>query len=275
MEKLFMIISNPDRDPEGLFLKRVKDFFDGKSLEYVVHDIKTEEAKGFTVPENTEAAVVLGGDGTLMRSADLVKDSGIPILGINTGSVGYLTGAETGNLEEALRKLTAGDYRIEKRMMMDVSVNGEKAETVLNDAVVTRNGYSRIIRLKIKVNGTEILTVGGDGIIVSTPTGSTGYNLSAGGSICVPEAEMLIVTPICPHSMTARSVIASANDEITIEVPSERYYETPDLGMTLDGKAFVPLKSGDRIAIRRSADITKLIKTDEGTFFEALKKKLS
>ncbi len=275
MDKLYTIISNPDRDPEGLFLERVKAFFDGKNIAYIVHDIKAGEDGGLSVSKNTEAVVVLGGDGTLMRSADLVKDSGIPILGINTGSVGYLTGAETGNLEEALDKLIRGDYRIEKRMMMDVSVNGKRAETVLNDAVVTRNGYSRIIRLKVRVNGTEILTVGGDGIIVSTPTGSTGYNLSAGGSICVPEAEMLIVTPICPHSMTARSVIASANDEITIEVPSERYYETPDLGMTLDGKAFVPLKSGDSISIRRSVNITKLIKTDEGTFFEALKKKLS
>ncbi len=268
MEKLYLIISNPDRDPDGSFTERVKRCLKENGAGYCLYE------EGTAIPD-AEAVIVLGGDGTLMRSADIVKDKDIPILGINTGTLGYLTGAETDKLEEAVKKLITGDYRTEDRMMIDVSVNGGKTETVLNDAVVTRNGYSRIIRLKVRINGTEILSVGGDGIIVSTPTGSTGYNLSAGGSICVPDAEMIIVTPICPHSMTARSVIASAKDEITVEVPAERNYETPDLGLTLDGSAFIPLKSGDRISIRRSKSITRLIKTDESTFFEALKRKLS
>ncbi len=269
MKKLYMIISNPDRDPDGKITERVTKCLTENDAEYRFFEDDLKDA------ERAEAVIVLGGDGTLMRSADSVKETGLPILGINTGTVGYLTGAETGNLEEAVRKLIAGNYRIEKRMMLDVSVNEGRTETVLNDAVVTRNGYSRIIRLKLKINDTEIMTMGGDGIIVSTPTGSTGYNLSAGGSICVPEAEMMIVTPICPHSMTARSVIASARDEVTIEIPAERNYETPDLGMTLDGRAFIPLKSGDRIRVRRSSCVTRLIKTDESTFFEALKRKLS
>ncbi len=269
MKNAYLIISNPDRDLEGKYTERVK-----KCLKENGADIcNLNESNGDT--SGIKAIIVLGGDGTLMRTADAVKDFGAPILGINTGTLGYLTGAETNNLENAVKKLIAGDYRIEKRMMLDVSVNGDAPETVLNDAVVTRNGYSRIIRLKVKINGSEVLTVGGDGIIISTPTGSTGYNLSAGGSICVPEAEMIIVTPICPHSMTARSVIASAEDEITIEIPEERNYETPDLGITLDGRAFHMLKSGDVIRIRRSKSITKLIKTDESSFFEALKSKLS
>ncbi len=269
MKKLYMIISNPDRDPEGKITERVVKCLSKNGADHCFYGDKEKTS------QKTEAVIVLGGDGTLMRSADLVKDMKLPILGINTGTLGYLTGAETDNLEEALKKLIDGEYRIENRMMLDVSVNGERPETVINDAVVTRNGYSRIIRLKVKINDIELLTVGGDGIIVSTPTGSTGYNLSAGGSICVPEAEMIIVTPICPHSMTARSVIASAKDEIGIEIPVERNYETPDLGITLDGRSFIPLKSGDRITIKRSESVTRLIKTDESTFFEALKRKLS
>ncbi len=268
MKKLYTIISNPDRDPDGRITERVKKCLEENGAEFFMYDETAEKLS------SAEAAIVLGGDGTLMRSADLVKDAGIPILGINTGTLGYLTGAETDNLENALKKLISEDYKIEERMMLDVSVNGGRPETVLNDAVVTRNGYSRIIRLKVGINGREVFTMSGDGIIAATPTGSTGYNLSAGGSICVPEAELIIVTPICPHSMTARSVIASAKDEIFIEVPRERNFETPDLGMTLDGRAFIPLKSGDVIKIRRSLCVTKLIKTEECTFFEALKSKL-
>jgi NAD+ kinase len=269
MKNAYLIISNPDRDMRGVYTERVKKALKENGAE-ICNINEAPDGK----PE-VKAIIVLGGDGTLMRTADVVKDFGAPILGINTGTLGYLTGAETENLETAIKKLVQGDYRIENRMMLDISVNGEKTETVLNDAVVTRNGYSRIIRLKVKINGKEIFTAGGDGIIISTPTGSTGYNLSAGGSICVPEAEMIIITPICPHSMTARSIIASASDEIEIEVPAERNFETPDLGMTLDGRAFIPLKSGDSIRIRRSESITRLIKTDESTFFEALKSKLS
>ncbi len=269
MKNAYLIISNPDRDKSGEYTERVKAALKENGAE--IFNLNESESD----KPDIKAIIVLGGDGTLMRTADAVKDFDAPILGINTGTLGYLTGAETSNLENAVRKLVRGEYRTEKRMMLDISVNDGKTETVLNDAVVTRNGYSRIIRLKIKINGTEILTVGGDGIIVSTPTGSTGYNLSAGGSICVPEAEMIIITPICPHSMTARSVIASSEDEITIEVPTERNYETPDLGLTLDGKGFIPLKSGDRISIKKSQSVTRLIKTDESTFFEALKSKLS
>lgn len=269
MKNAYLIISNPDRDPNGEYTERVKKALKDNGAE--ICNINDEpEGK-----PDIRAIIVLGGDGTLMRTADVVKDFGAPILGINTGTLGYLTGAETDNLEAAVAKLVKGDYRTENRMMLDISVNDGKTETILNDAVVTRNGYSRIIRLKVMINGKEIFTAGGDGIIISTPTGSTGYNLSAGGSICVPEAEMIIITPICPHSMTARSIIASAKDEIVIEVPKERNFETPDLGMTLDGKAFHPLKSGDRIRIGRSESITRLIKTDESTFYEALKSKLS
>ncbi len=270
MKKLYLIIANPDRDPKGEYSARVRKCLEENGADYVDRDV----LKNGEIPK-ADAAIVLGGDGTLMRSADMIKEANIPILGINTGTLGYLTGAETNNLENAVKKLLTGDYRIEERMMLDVKVGDKSYDTVLNDAVITRNGYSRIIRLKVRINGLEILTVAGDGIIVSTPTGSTGYNLSAGGSICVPEAEMIIVTPICPHSMSARSIIASAKDEITIEVPEEKNNEAPDLGMTLDGNAFIPLKAGDSIRIRRSASITKLIKTDEGTFFEALKRKLS
>lgn len=266
MKDKYLIIVNKDRDADGVFAKRASECFEKLNQKYTF-----EAQPPF---EEINAAVVLGGDGTLMRAADILKCYDIPLLGINIGTLGYLTGAEGSETESAIESLVNGRYTVEKRMMLDVSVNGGEAKAFLNDAVITRSGYSRIIKLGLYVNDKLLYTVAGDGIILSTPTGSTGYNLSAGGMICVPEAELIMCMPICPHSVSARGFIASAGDKIEIEMLEGRNSDTDSAGITIDGSTFVPLEAGDRVCVRKSESITKLIKVNDSTFFDTLKSKL-
>lgn len=266
MKNKYLIIVNKNRDTDGSYTERIKKCFDNLSAEY------TFEAE--PPYDDIKASVVLGGDGTLMRAANQLKDYDIPLLGINIGTLGYLTGAESDDMEMAVKRLVTDDFTVEERMMLEMSVNGGESLTFLNDAVVTRDGYSRVIRLSLYINGKLIYTVNGDGIIVSTPTGSTGYNLSAGGMICVPEAELIMITPICPHAMSAKGLIASANDVIEIEMLSGRPENDGPAGVTTDGSCFVSVRAGDRVAVRKSESTTKLIRLSESTFFDTLKSKL-
>lgn len=266
MREKYLITVNKERDLDGNYSRRAAACFERLAVPY------TFEAE--PPYKDIKAAVVLGGDGTLIRAADMLKCHNVPLLGINIGTLGYLTGAEGDELENAIEKLVRGEYIIENRMMLDVSVNDGESKAFLNDVVVTRNGYSRIIRLSLYVNGRLLYTVSGDGIIVSTPTGSTGYNLSAGGMICVPEAEMIMIMPICPHSVSAKGLIASAEDEIMIEMLGGRYKDDGTAGVTTDGNGFVPIEAGDKVRIRKSESTTKLIKINDVTFFDTLKTKL-
>lgn len=266
MSGQYLITVNKDRDVDGTYAKRAAACFEALGVQYTF-----EADPPF---EGIKACVVLGGDGTLMRSARIMKDYDIPLLGINIGTLGYLTGAESSELEMSIERLVKGDYNVERRMMLEVAVNGENAEAFLNDAVITREGYSRIIRLSLYINGKLIYTVNGDGIIISTPTGSTGYSLSAGGMICVPEAELIMIMPICPHAVSAKGLIASSSDVIEIELLGGRAEIECPAGVTVDGSSFTALKAGDRVRVRKTESITKLIRLNDCTFFDTLKSKL-
>lgn len=259
---------NSERDEKGIYLSRVLNALKECGAEGIIYSDACE-LSGF------KAIVVLGGDGTLIRNAVKFKGSHLPILGINTGNVGFLTGAEKEDIETAIERLISGRYSVEKRMMLDVFVNGKFIRSVLNDAVVTRNGYSRMIALKICVNSTDLFTATGDGVIVSTPTGSTGYNMSAGGSICVPGSKAILITPICSHSMTNGAIIAAEDDEITIEVLENEHFKPVETGLTLDGNDFIPLSAKDTVTVKRSSSVTDLLKTNNRSFYETLKSKLS
>lgn len=267
--KQYVIIVNKERDGQLALTKRVEARLSENGCGY---QTVTEETEPIRLP--VDGAIVLGGDGTLIRAANRLLRKEIPILGINAGTLGFLTGIEAAEAEQGIDRLCLGEYTVEPRMMLDVYVNGKYLDTVLNDVVINRCGFSRLVSLSVYVNHSLLNVVSGDGLIVSTPTGSTGYNLSAGGAVVQPQAELMLITPICPHSLNSRGVITSAEDEIQIEVERGKRSQDREVTVTLDGQESVELAPGDRIVMKKSSNRTQLVKLDQRTFFEVLRTKL-
>jgi NAD+ kinase len=216
----------------------------------------------------------LGGDGTMLRAAKSARH-GKPLLGINLGYLGYLTDADRLHALTSLENTLAGRYELERRMMLEVS--GMSGETVdggflaLNDVCVTRGAFSKLIELCLYINDEHIDTYRADGIIVCTPTGSTAYNLSAGGPILKPDVEMMAVTPICAHKIYSRAIVISAQDVVTLKIAGN--YEDECM-LTLDGRHMRSLSAGSEVTIRRSEHYTDIIKTNKMSFFDILRKKM-
>jgi NAD+ kinase len=218
--------------------------------------------------------VVFGGDGTILRTARLVRDRDVPIVGINLGVFGYLTEVNLGEMYNAMEVILAGDFQVEKRMMLDVEINGGEETprdgTVLNDVVINRGNLSRIVDLETTVDNRYLTTFRADGLIIATPTGSTAYSLAAGGPIVFPELYSIIINPICPHTLTNRPIILPERAEIKVTV------WTPEQGatVTLDGQVSFTVKSGDTIAVRKSRCITTLVSSPHRGYLEILRSKL-
>ena len=210
--KSFYVITNQNKDKSFEITRQMKEYIEAKGGTCYL----AEEGK--PIPVDTECVLVLGGDGTLIRAARELPRHDVPVMGINMGTLGYLTEAEVGNFRESLDQLMNGEVHIESRMMLKGIMNGEVQDIALNDIVLTRTGSLRIIKFSLYVNGELLNTYRADGMIVSTPTGSTAYNLSAGGPIVEPTAKMIVVTPICSHALNSSSIVLSAEDEIMIEV---------------------------------------------------------
>lgn len=225
------------------------------------------------IPENTDCVIVLGGDGTLLHAVQNLAERGIPILGINLGTLGFLTEVEPSELKESIRRLIADDYMIEEHTMLKAEAGGSISH-VLNDVVISRSGFSRLIRLKLFINGMPLQVYTGDGLLISTPTGSTAYNLSAGGPVVAPGVDMFVITPICPHSLSERSLVISADDRIEIEVERSRKTQEEEAIATVDGQIFMNLHVGDRIVLSRSERSAKLIRFEKNRFYQALQTKL-
>ena len=239
------------------------------------------------VPDNTECVIVLGGDGTLIQASRELSEKAIPFIGVNIGTLGYLTDTDMSRFEETLECLLKDDYEIDSRMMLDGHIyrDGERifSDMALNDVVINRNGALRIIDFDIYVNGEYLNTYSADGVIVSTATGSTAYSLSAGGPIIQPTARLIMVTPICPHSLNQRSIIFAADDEIMIEMKDNKSSSGRKTGSlkndsarvaTFDGESFCELVTGDRIVITQSERISKFVKTSRISFLERIRNKM-
>lgn len=222
--------------------------------------------------------IVLGGDGTVLQAARMTKELRIPIIGVNLGTLGYMTEVEPGNLEESLERLIAGDYVQESRMMLkgriDFAKGSEAEGWALNDIVISRSGPLQIIQFNIFVNGQFLNHYSADGMIVNTPTGSTGYNLSAGGPLVEPSARLIMLTPICPHSLNQRSIILSSEDVIEIEIPERGDGRAQTVEANFDGSHVIPLQAGDRIRIVRSEETTEFLRLNQVSFLEVLHKKM-
>jgi len=230
---------------------------------------------GDEIPSLVDLILVLGGDGTLISVARLVGDRQIPIVGVNLGQLGFLTEITRDELPDMLDKLIAGDYKISERMMIDAliyrdgKVVGEY--TVLNDAVINKGALARIIDMETYVDGRHLSTYKADGLIISTPTGSTGYSLAAGGPIIYPEINSLLITPICPHMLTNRPIIIWSRSIIEIEVK----FQDDVVFFTADGQVGHKLLPGDRVEVRRSATRARLVISPYREYFQILRTKLS
>jgi NAD+ kinase len=242
---------------------------------HLAHHLKLPGIPAGEIPTMADLAVVLGGDGTLISSARTIGERDIPILGVNLGSLGFLTEIALDELYQALEKCLAGDFRVSERIMLQAGV--ERGGTtiashlVLNDVVINKGALARIVDLKTRVNDLELTTFKADGLIISTPTGSTGYSLSAGGPIINPSMNCIVITPICPHTLTNRPLVIDDTSAVTVTVKS---LDDEDIYLTLDGQVGVELKSDDVIHIRRSAHTAKLIMSEERDYFAVLRAKL-
>ena len=232
----------------------------------VLHDL-TEELK------DADLLICFGGDGTILHASKAATRAGEPILGVNIGTMGFMAELESGELK-ALSRLATGDYSIEERMMLHVKAEHEGQvvleEDALNDAVITKGAVARIIQMAVSCDDVEMMSFGGDGVIVCTPTGSTAYSMSAGGPIVEPTAHNIIITPICAHDMRTKTVVTSAQRVITVEIGR---IGRKNAFLSVDGGRALRLNTGDKVTITRSPDTTKLVHLSEKSFFEIVKNK--
>ncbi len=226
------------------------------------------------IPQLVDLVLVLGGDGTMLSVARLVCEKGIPILGINLGGLGFITEVQRTEVYEALERVFSGQYIIEERLMLNASVvrHGERITgyTTLNDVVINKGALARIIELETSVNNRYVTTFRSDGLIVSTPTGSTAYCLSAGGPILFPTIESIVLIPICPHTLTNRPIVLP--DTVSIEITLRSLVE--DVFLTLDGQVGFSLRQNDTVIVEKSPYKTRLLIPFERDFFEVLRTKL-
>ena len=232
------------------------------------------------IPGGTECIIVLGGDGTLLQAARDVVHREIPMLGINLGTLGFLAEIDKTSIYTALDKLFADDYEIEERMMLTGTVwRGDKItgqDVALNDIVISRVGPPlRVIGFNNYVNDGYLNSYNADGIIIATPTGSTGYSLSCGGPIISPNAAMTVMTPIAPHTLNTRSIIFPEDDVITVELGEGRRQIQENGLASFDGDVEVPMSTGDRIVIKKASVSVKILKLNHLSFVEVLRQKMS
>ncbi len=280
--KAFYIVYNPDKDDDAQVLARLRDYIQEKNCVSGYMDCYSFSALGkdevVRVLSGYDCILVLGGDGTLLNAASTVSHVDIPLFGINLGTVGFLTEGEVTNLAAIMERLLSDDFSIQERMMIRGSVrSGDNAvlrKWALNDIVISRAGFSRLIGLDVYVNGSFLNAYEGDGIIISTPTGSTGYNLSAGGPIVDPMAQLMIITPVCPHSLTSKSIVLPSDAEVSIAIAKKRKTQETEAIVSFDGGNDLELSAGDILDICVSKRTTKLIKASDVNFYEILRNKL-
>lgn len=286
--KNFYIITNQNKDSKLETTNYIKDYLEEKGaivsilareqLGKAAHK-ESKEINPLNVPESTECILVLGGDGTLLQAARDTLKLNIPLIGINLGTLGFLAEVEKSGIEEALEALLTDQYEIEERMLMygEVLRDGEKiwSAHALNDIVVGRKGPLMVLGYDVIVNGQFLNRYKADGMILATPTGSTGYNMSAGGPIVEPRAKLLVMTPVCPHTLNTRSIILSPEDQVEILISEGREGVVQQAEVHFDGGLSKELTTGDRVIMKRSREVVRLVHINKVSFLEVLHKKMS
>ena len=222
---------------------------------------------------NADLVICFGGDGTILHMAKAATKRGLPLLGVNIGTMGFMAELESTELEK-LKLLSTGAFRIDSRMMLDVIVQRDREiifhDICLNDAVITKGAVARIVHLAVKCDGVQAMECGGDGIIISTPTGSTAYSLSAGGPIVEPEADGIIITPICSHDVASRCIVASGKRVISVGMTSN---SRRNAYLSVDGGKTLRLNMGDVVTIKKSKLETKLVRLNDRSFYDVVNMK--
>ena len=283
--KKFALLTNYSKDKRLVYTRMIKTYITENGGSYWIPRYISEPDKDgdqrydfSDMPGDIECVLVLGGDGTLLQAARELLQRHIPLLGINLGTLGFLTSAEKSELPKCLDSVLDDSCSIDERMMLEgVAYHGsEKIQMniALNDVIIARAGFSRLVELKIYVNGELLSIYNADGIIVSTPTGSTGYSLSAGGPIIFPQTDVIVITPICPHTLQARSLVVSGEDRIMIEIGRRRKTQKEEAMVTFDGRSAQELETGDRIEIYKAQETTQLIRLKGRSFYQVLQNKI-
>lgn len=222
---------------------------------------------------NADMVICFGGDGTILHMGKAAARKGIPILGVNIGTMGFMAELESSEMDR-LTRLATGDYTLDSRMMLDVTVQRDRDimyhDICLNDAAITKGTVARIVHLAVKCDGVRAIECGGDGVIVATPTGSTAYSLSAGGPIVEPDARNILITPVCAHDMISRSIVVSDKRSVTVQMVQN---VRRNAFLSVDGGKAVRLNAGDIVMIKKSSLETKLVRLNERSFYEVLNAK--
>jgi NAD+ kinase len=257
-------------------------WLESKGIKVILNEITASEVerqdlaqRPSDIYKDSDFIIVLGGDGTLLSVARQVIWHQTPILGINLGHFGFLTELETDNMYEGLERIKGGDYRVEHRLMLEAVVvkNNMISDSfsALNDIVISKGSFSRIIRLKTYINHKYVETYSADGLIISSPTGSTAYSLSAGGPILSPDVAGMVITPISPHTINSRSIVVSDTEEVMVELIGDKN----DVMLTIDGQQGYRLNAGDIVIVRRAEYTANMIKLKDKSFYDVLRTKLN
>jgi len=276
------IIPNLSKDNNLNITKSIINWFADKDIELVLEsdiarrlNYKNEGCSRKEMYPYCDVIIVLGGDGTILSIARQSSQFGTPLFGINLGHLGFLAESEISEMYLSLENIVNGDYNIEKRMMLEASVESSRDELkeliALNDISIIRGMFSRMINFSVYINDSFFELYSADGVVISSPTGSTAYSLSAGGPIVSPELNILIITPICPHTLHNRSIVVSEKDEVRIEICEENF----EVMLSVDGQNSYKLDPGMTVKIRSSKCVTNLVKLKRRGFFDVLRRKIS
>lgn len=278
------IITKRDADDHKELIKKIVAYLEkkGKEISFDENSFKFfKGAKGLKKEQllrKVDMAVVVGGDGTILKTARRLPRKHVPILGVHVGTLGFLTETTPKKLFSLLNKIFKNQCKLDKRTVLRVTLyrGGRKTATylALNDAVINQGYFARLIQMRVEINQRLVVRFKGDGMIVSTPTGSTAHALSAGGPIVHPHVPSLVVTPICPSSLSMRPIVLPDNRQINMCIETQRRQESETLGLTLDGQDVIPLKYGDEIKIRKSKRPFVFIREGH-KYYKTLRTKLS
>lgn len=278
--KEFLIVTNMIKDPQFGLTDKIASYIEKKGGSYkkVIRNCEGKDEQ-FAKDANADCVVVLGGDGTILQVARELAGTGLPILGVNVGTLGFLAETDPESVERSIDRVMAGDYELSSRMMLKGIVEGSDGSSyvmppALNDFTISRSGALQIINFSVFVNGSLLYEFNADGIIVATPTGSTGYNMSAGGPIVEPEAKMLILTPICAHTLNSRSIVLSADDIVEVRIGEGRDGRKQLVSANSDGSDMYNMQTGDKITITCSDDTASIVKLNKDSFLQTLNSKL-
>lgn len=282
--KNFGIITNSYKDEKCELANQISNYIKSAGGSCIVFDSVDNITGDFRVidvkqmPENLECVITIGGDGTLLHATRDLCTLDVVFIGVNRGAVGFLAEISLDEIEPSIDRLIKDFFNVESRMMLKGEVIRDNKvvyiSTVLNDIVIHRGGDMSVSDYDVYVNNHLLGNFVGDGIILATPTGSTAYNLSAGGPVARPDSQMIILTPICSHTIGDRSILLSENDEIEVVIGKSRTPNEEQRKLAFDGDCIFNIVSGDRISISKTEETTKIAKLDEGSFLQVIKDKL-